>query len=360
MTQPASSTAAASGRVPCCHSPIARGADSRITSVDVARRAGVSQSTVSLVMSGKAAGRVSAETEKLVRRAAADLGYRPNAAARALRTGAARSVALIVPDVTNPFFGHVMRGAQAAAWTAGYAVALVDTANDPAWELGSYEALRGGPVDGFLVFGIDPPKRRRGTPGEKIVLMEDEAPGPPAVRLDSAAGADAVMAHLLGLGHRRIGRIAAPFERRAFDDLEARWRAALTDAGIDPDAMPYARSEINFHAAKEAARGLLEHAEPPTAIFCDDDILAGGVYLAARELKRRIPRDVSVVGFDDLDFTLLLDPPPTTVTANPPALGAEEFETLAAHMAGEKVPRVRMLPVELNVRGSTAKPSAKS
>src|SRR4051794_9374277 len=132
-------------------------------------------------MSGKAAGRVSTETEKVVRRAAADLGYRPNAAARALRTGAARSIALIVPDVTNPFFGHVMRGAQAAAWTAGYAVALVDTANDPAWELGSYEALRGGPVDGFLVFGIDPPKRRRGTPGEKIVLMEDEAPGhPPA------------------------------------------------------------------------------------------------------------------------------------------------------------------------------------
>ena len=110
-------------------------------------------------MSGKAAGRVSAETEKAVRRAAADLGYRPNVAARALRTGAARSIALIVPDVTNPFFGAVMRGAQAAAWTAGYAVALVDTANDPEWQLSSYEALRGGPVDGFLVFGIDPPRR---------------------------------------------------------------------------------------------------------------------------------------------------------------------------------------------------------
>jgi DNA-binding LacI/PurR family transcriptional regulator len=335
---------------------IARAADSRVTSVDVARRAGVSQSTVSLVMSGKAAGRVSTETEKVVRRAAADLGYRPNAAARALRTGAARSIALIVPDVTNPFFGHVMRGAQAAAWTAGYAVALVDTANDPAWELGSYEALRGGPVDGFLVFGIDPPKRRRGAPGEKIVLMEDEAPGHPAVRLDSDAGAGAVMAHLLGLGHRRIGRIAAPFERRSFHDREARWRAALTEAGIDAGAMPYARSEINFVAATEAARTLLERPDPPTAIFCDDDILAGGVYLAARELALNIPGDVSVVGFDDLDFTLLLDPPLTTVTANPAVLGAEAFETLAAHMAGEKVPRVRTLPVELNVRGSTGPP----
>jgi DNA-binding LacI/PurR family transcriptional regulator len=162
---PRLSTPAAARRRAWCDSRIARAADSRVTSVDVARRAGVSQSTVSLVMSGKARGRVSAATEAAVRRAARDIGYRPNAAARALRTGAARSVALIVPDVTNPFFGHVMRGAQAAAWTAGYTVALVDTANDPAWELSSYEALRGGPVDGFLVFGIDPPKRRRGTRG---------------------------------------------------------------------------------------------------------------------------------------------------------------------------------------------------
>src|SRR5919198_4121293 len=106
------------------------------------------------------------------------------------------------------------------------------------------------------------------------------------------------MAHLLGLGHRRIGRVAAPFERHAFRDREARWRGALTDAGIDPGAMPHARSEINFAAATEAARSLLDAPEPPTAIFCDDDILAGGVYLAARELGRRIPDDVSVVGFD--------------------------------------------------------------
>jgi DNA-binding LacI/PurR family transcriptional regulator len=190
--------------------------------------------------------------------------------------------------------------------------------------------------------------------------MEDESPGHPAVRLDSAAGTDAVMAHLLGLGHRRIGRIAAPFERHAFRDREDRWRAALAEAGIDADAMPHARSEINFRAAREAALRLLDAPEPPTAIFCDDDILAGGVYLAARDLRRRIPRDVSVVGFDDLDFTLLLEPPLTTVTANPAGLGALAFETLAAHMAGERVPRVRMVPVTLTVRGSTGAPRAAS
>src|SRR5687767_6920206 len=100
--------------------------DPRVTSVDVARAAGVSQSTVSLVLSGKSAGRISAKTEEAVRQAAAELGYRPNMAARALRTGAARSVGLVVPDVTHPFFGLTMRGAQEAAYSAGYAVALVD------------------------------------------------------------------------------------------------------------------------------------------------------------------------------------------------------------------------------------------
>ena len=104
-----------------------------MTSVDVARRSGVSQSTVSLVFSGKAAGRISAGTEAAVRAAAAELGYRPNAAARALKTGAARTVALVVPDITNPFFGGLLRGAQPAARAAGYAVALIDTDNDREW-----------------------------------------------------------------------------------------------------------------------------------------------------------------------------------------------------------------------------------
>src|SRR3954453_5209714 len=99
---------------------------SRVTSVDVARRAGVSQSTVSLVLSGKGRGRISARTEEAVRAAAAELGYRPNLAARTLRTGVARTVGLVVPDITNPFFGRMMRGAQRAAQQAGYTVVLVD------------------------------------------------------------------------------------------------------------------------------------------------------------------------------------------------------------------------------------------
>ncbi len=232
---------------------IADGSDSRVTSIDVARRAGVSQSTVSLVLSGKARGRVSADKAAAVRRAAEELGYRPNAAARALRLGAARSVCLVVPDVTHPYFGQVMRGAQAAAWEAGYAVLLVDTANDRAWEASSYEALRGGPVDGFLFFGIEPPRGRHGARGEQIVVIDAEIAGHPSVRLDTESGTDAVMAHLLELGHRRIGHLAASVRGQTFRRRRERVDAALAGAGIDPASAPRAGSPFGFEDARRAA-----------------------------------------------------------------------------------------------------------
>ena len=99
-----------------------------------------------------------------MRAAAEELGYRPNAAARALKTGAARTVALVVPDVTNPFFGGVLRGAQSAARAAGYAVALIDTKNDRDWGAASAEALQAGPADGLLLFEVDPPRRAAPAP----------------------------------------------------------------------------------------------------------------------------------------------------------------------------------------------------
>src|SRR5918997_2377434 len=186
----------------------------RVTSVDVARRAGVSQSTVSLVFSGKAPGRISARTEAAVRAAADALGYRPNAAARALKTGAARTVALVVPDITNPFFGGLLRGAQTAARAAGYAVALIDTDNDRDWGVASAEALRAGPADGLLLFEVDPP--RRAANSEAIVVIESEGRGHPTVRLDAEGGTEAAIDHLLELGHRRVGHVASVHDRPTF------------------------------------------------------------------------------------------------------------------------------------------------
>lgn len=310
----------------------------------------MSQSTVSLVLSGKGRGRISAATEAAVRRAADELGYRPNAAARALRTGTARTVGLAVPDVTHPFFGRVLRGAQAAAWQAGYAVVLVDVARDRDWATASLEAVRARGVDGVLLFGGSP-VGEAAVEGLPLVLVEAE--GPPdvsSVRFDVEGGVRAVLDHLLGLGHRRIGHVAAQRVEPTFVAREAVWREALQRAGVDPAGLAVGVQRIELDGARDAGLALL--AARPSAVFCDDDVLAAGVYLAARERGLRIPADLSVAGFDDLDVARVLDPPLTTVAADAEALGAAAFELLLGALADGPAEQ-RVLPVRFLARGST-------
>src|SRR5918998_6616324 len=227
--------------------PIGRPTRPSVTSVDVAEHAGVSQSTVSLVFSGKGRGRVSEATAERVRRVARELGYRPNAAAQALRLGSSRAVALLVPDITNPFFSRVLRGAQRAAQAAGYTVALVDTANDCRWEAQSFEALRAGPVDGYLLFEVSAPEELDAD--ERVVLMEAEAPRRPSARFDAEAGAAAAFEHLLELGHRRIGHLAADFDAPTFHLREAARRRVLAAAGLELDSQPRVLTAIDIDAA---------------------------------------------------------------------------------------------------------------
>ena len=303
----------------------------------------MSQSTVSLVLSGKARGRISARTEEAVRAAASELGYRPNVAARALRTGVARSVALVVPDITNPFFGRVLRGAQRAAQRAGYTVVLVDIGNNRAWEAASLQALLAGPADGLLLFEADLP------PGasEHAIQIEMAPGGLPVVRLDVEAGVDLALDHLLGLGHVRIGHVASSFTAPTFALRRSRMTTRLGD-------VPRVEAPFPFEGAAAVAGALLEAGV--SAVFCDDDILAGGVYLAARERGLRIPEDLSVVGFDDLDFARVRAPPLTTIAVDAEGLGAAAFEALARDLARESVPAEQVLPVSLCVRASTAPP----
>jgi DNA-binding LacI/PurR family transcriptional regulator len=334
--------------------PIGRPSQQRVTSVDVARHAGVSQSTVSLVFSGKGRGRVSEATQERVRRAARELGYRPNVAAQALRLGSSRAIALLVPDVTNPFFSRVLRGAQRAAQAAGYTVVLVDTGRDRQWAEQSFEALRAGPADGYLLFEVMVPEGLG--PDQPVVVMEREVPGRRWVRFDSEGGAAAAFRHLLELGHRRIGHLAASFDAPTFHLREAARRRVLSEAGLDPDDLPRATTEIAIDSARDAAGPLLD--ERPTAVFCDDDLLAAGLYMAARERRMRIPAHLSVVGFDDMDFAPALEPPLTTIALDAEGMGATAFELLEGLMNGRRTRRKVVLPGELRVRGSTAPPKS--
>ena len=204
------------------------GLSERVTSIDVARKRGVSQSTVSLVSRARRRADLRTRPRPPCAPAAEELGYRPNAAARALKTGAARAIVLVVPDITNPFFGGLLRGAQTAARAAGYAVALIDTEHDREWGSASAEALRAGLAGRAAAVRGRPAAARRAA-GEPIVVIESESRGHPSARLDVEGGADAALRHLLDLGHRRIGHLASVLDPPTF---AARARAVdrLVDA----------------------------------------------------------------------------------------------------------------------------------
>ena len=237
----------------------------------------------------------------------------------------------------------MLRGAQRAAQQAGYTVVLVDLGNDRAWEETSLRAVLAGPADGLLLFEVDLP------PGatEHAIQIEMCPERLPVVRLDVEAGVDLALDHLFRLGHTQIAHLASSFDAPTFDLRRDRMRKRLGHAP------PSVTAPFTFEGAAEAAGPLLDQGGF-TAIFCDDDILAGGIYLAARERGISIPGELSVVGFDDLDFARVLAPPLTTVAIDAEGLGAAAFKALAREIAGETVEREQVMPVRLEVRESTA------
>ncbi|HEY6762438.1 MAG TPA: LacI family DNA-binding transcriptional regulator [Baekduia sp.] len=326
----------------------------KVTSVDVAKKAGVSQTTVSLVFSGKATGRISQATVLAVQEAARELGYRPNAAARALRSGTASAVGLVVRDVTHPFFGRTLRGAQKAASEAGHVVVLID--DNYGRGDAAVQTLRDGAIDGFLYFAAVPSPAMAAPGAPPVVMVESVQPGLPFVRFDVAGGADQAMDHLIALGHRRIGSLRLQADDgtggQTFDLRHDRWAAGLRAVGVDPATVPVGVTSFDADSTIAAARALLQSPDRATAYLCDDDLLAAGMVAACHQLGLRVPEDVAVVGFDDLELARLTNPQLTTVAFDAEALGAAAFDLLLARLQGRR-PRNRVLDARLVVRGST-------
>ena len=259
----------------------------------------------------------------------------------------------MVRDVTHPFFGRTLRGAQAAARAMGHVVVLIDDNYGSAAVDGSVEILREGAVDGFLFFASDPPPSLRVPGAPPIVLVENEQRRLPFVRLDVETGTDAALAHLHALGHTRIGRVRSAVGGQTFDRRQARWIAHLQAHGQDPDAQVTVSSRFEADCTIAAGHAFLTHPDRPSAVLCDDDVLAAGLLAAAHQLGVDVPGEVAVVGFDDLDVARLTSPPLTTVRFDAEALGAAAFELLHARLQGKR-PRNRVLPSELVIRASTA------
>jgi LacI family transcriptional regulator len=326
----------------------------RPTSRDVARAAGVSQATVSLVLGDKWRGRVSERTAEAVREAAGELGYRPNLAARSLRLGRTRTALLVVPALTHEYFARVYTGAAGVAAEHGFGVVLYPSpagtgpARDP---FGSARAA----IDGVIASSMAADALAGiGDGGLPLVMLDSDPSAPggaPTVNLAVADGIRQVTRHLLALGHLSFTHLAGNVDTWTF---RVRAEAAAAElSGVPGAALRTEWCALDVGAAREAAvRALTGSGPRPTALICDGDILAAGACKAARGLGLRVPDDLSVSGFDDLSLARAIDPELTTVRLPAEAVGAGGMAALlslleSGHGAGGE------LPVELVVRGST-------
>ncbi|MDT9684104.1 LacI family DNA-binding transcriptional regulator [Streptomyces sp. TRM76323] len=329
----------------------------RPTSRDVASAAGVSQATVSLVLGDKWRGRVSERTAGLVRDTARRLGYRPNLAARSLRLGRTRTALLVVPALTNEFFARVYAGASAVAARHDFGVVLYPSPQGTGPAKDPFASARAA-LDGVIASSMatDALDAFRGTDLPLVMLDSDPADQDCAARvnLDIADGMRQVTDHLLALGHRRFVHLASAVPSWTFDVRATALAAALGDRpGTTVRTVP---APLDVAGAREAAtRALAAPGPRPTALVCDDDLIAAGACKAARRLGLRVPEDVSVTGFDDLALATAVEPELTTVGLPAERVGERGMEALLAVLDGRTPPRGD-LPVALRVRASTAPP----
>ena len=325
---------------------------------DIARIAGVSVATVSRALAGSP--KVTGETRERIEAAVRDTGYVVNRMARSLRLQQARQVFVMVPNIGNPFHASVLLGAEEAAVAAGFHVLIGNTAGDPARAEEHARQLLTGAVDGMLLLGgrMPEPLKAPGLQRRLVAVIEPvAAPGVPVVEIDNKAGGREATRHLIGLGHHRIGHIGGSRPTTATPKRFAGYAEALAEAGIalQPELVRYGTFSIATGAEEMAA--LLSLPEPPTAVFCGSDEIAMGAIRTIKQARLRVPEDISVVGFDNIYFAAVTDPPLTTIDQPARQLGFEAMRLLAERLAGiAGSKRGVEVPYRLIVRASTAAP----
>ena len=328
----------------------------RPTIYDVARLAGVSTATVSRALNGT--GQIATATRAAIDDAVAQLGYHPNTAARSLVTRSTQTIALLLPDITNPFYAALVSGIQERALEAGHTMLLCTTEGDPEREEQYLSLLRAKQVDGVLVDGLVlPPDRitRFVRDGLPIVCLDRDIDSTlvPLVQVDNRLGARLATEHLLSLGHVRIAHVAGVPELGISEERIEGYRAAHRRAGVPLHPELLAVGSFTEEGGYEAARSLLASQEF-TGVFAANDLSALGVLSALAGAGRRVPDDVSVVGFDDLRLSRYTTPPLTTVHQPAGEIARHATELLLQLASGRTIERMlHLLEPELVVRGST-------
>jgi LacI family transcriptional regulator len=313
----------------------------RVTIADVAREAGVSRQTVSRVINNK--GEISQSTLLRVRGVIERLGYRPSSIARGLATQKTLTVGLVVPDIANPFFAEIARGAGDVAHASGYSLLLCTTVEDPAREADVLRVLEDQSVDGIILCSsrlaeddlVAAISRQRA-----VVLVNRKLPGCQCggVWVDDAMGARVAVEHLLASGRRTIGYLAGPYPISHSSRERARGYAEALNAADGsprgPDPALQRPCTPDGAGGRAAARELLAARPDIDAFYCHNDLIAVGALQACAGLGRRVPEDVAVVGSDDILLAGLVNPPLTTLRVDKLAIGATAMRLLLDEING--------------------------
>jgi LacI family transcriptional regulator len=329
-----------------------------VTIRDVGAKAGVSQATAARALGGY--GHVSASVRDRVQHAARELGYVPNSVARALASGMTHAVGLIVGDIENPFFSAVARGMSNVLEESGHTLLLANSDEDVDRERVAIEALRARQVDSLVVVpssAAASPQLRAAAADAPLVLLDRtiRGLGVDSVTVDNRGGARRAVEHLLGHGHRRIALVSDEPNISTSAERLAGYREALAAAGIAADDHLISLGGSTPEEGYRASRRVLEASKRPTALFTANNFMTLGAMRALHDLGLRMPRDVSLVGFDDLEWTTLVDPPLTVVSQPATELGEAAARLVLARLQGvDGRPRRIRLETKLIIRASCA------
>jgi len=326
----------------------------------VSKVAGVSVATVSRTMSHP--DRVRKETREKVLEAIKAVGYRPNMMARNFRAKKAFAVVVLVPNIANPFFSRVIRGIEQGAQAEGYAVLLGDTQGLKEREAEYISLVSSRQADGVIQLSAN-------VDGVLDILGDVDGPVPlvnacecavnppcPTIRIDNVAAAQKAMNHLVSLGHERIGIVLGPSDSPLTIDRLKGYKLALKEHKLPFDKRLVVSGDFSLGSGRRAVASLSAVNKPPTAIFCCNDEMAIGAMHRVKTDGFRVPEDISIIGFDDIEFASYVDPALTTISQPTEELGKVAFAVLLDLLEGRKPEQMEfVLPTELIVRESTGK-----
>ncbi len=309
---------------------------------EVARRARVSTATVSRTINNSAV--VDPKTAKRVWKAIEELRYYPNTQARSLVSGRSRIIGLIVSDITNPFFPELIKGFEDVAIHNGYEILVSSTNYDSARMALCVRRMLERKVEGVAIMTSEMDKHLIDQLAHRNVPMVFLDVGPPSegisnVVVDYAMGVNEAVSHLLSLGHRRIGFICGPLGLKSAQIRKTAFLRSLNQHGIDEADQSLEEADHTVDGGLEAMTRMLASKRAPTAVLASNDLTAIGMMRAVRRAGLAVPRDISIVGFDDLRLAEFIEPPLTTVRLSRQELAELAFQALLSDLGDQPSPR---------------------